>query len=159
MGRLIITSQLKLWLSWVTTWLDRRLHYVRSEILGDLRYDCIVESVKLLFFFFHQLTIAKRTPNPISKMSNVYQIIVMHLHKQSQTLPAPPAEKSDCEAWARDFLKFLVSCWKSSHPPIDMSIGALPSVQICVRYEDNIVTKCCLRRSSGCPADYTLYMM
>ena len=34
-----------------------------------------------------------------------------------------------------------------------------PSVQICARYEDNIVTKCCLRRPSGCPADYTLYMM
>ena len=34
-----------------------------------------------------------------------------------------------------------------------------PSVQICVRYEENIVTKCCLRHPSRCPADYTIHMM
>ena len=34
-----------------------------------------------------------------------------------------------------------------------------PSVQICVRYEENMVTKRCLRHPSGCPADYTIYMM
>ena len=42
-------------------------------------------------------------------MSNVQRLIVSHLREQSQTLPAHPAEKSDYEAWAQDFLKLQVT--------------------------------------------------
>ena len=34
-----------------------------------------------------------------------------------------------------------------------------PSVQIHVRYEDNMMTMCCLGRPSGHPADGTMYTM
>ena len=36
---------------------------------------------------------------------------------------------------------------------------AHPSVQIHVRYEDNMMTMCCLGRPSGHPADGTMYTM
>ena len=37
--------------------------------------------------------------------------------------------------------------------------SAHPSVQIHVRYEDNMMTMCCLGRPSGHPADGTMYTM
>ena len=39
----------------------------------------------------------------------MHRLVVGHLHEHSQSLPAPPAEKSDYEAWAWDFLRLLVS--------------------------------------------------
>ena len=50
--------------------------------------------------------------------------------------------------------------WKYVFFNISMELAnPLPSVQICVRYEDNIVTKCYLGHPSRCLVDYTLYMM
>ena len=43
-------------------------------------------------------------------MSNIYCVIIMCLHAQSQSLPEPPAEVSDYEVWAHGFLQLLVSC-------------------------------------------------
>ena len=44
------------------------------------------------------------------KMSSAYQTIIMCLCEQMQTIPAPPAEQSNYEVWARSFLKTLVHC-------------------------------------------------
>ena len=47
-------------------------------------------------------------------MSSTYQTVIACLHKQMQTIPAPPAEQSDYEVWARSFLKTLVGhCFAS----------------------------------------------
>ena len=53
------------------------------------------------------------------------RLIVSRLREQSQTLPAHPAEKSDYEAWARNFLQLLVSRRKIDPPHTDASVGHL----------------------------------
>ena len=53
------------------------------------------------------------------------RLIVLCLREQSQMLPAHPAEKSDYEAWAQNFLKLLVSCQKIGPPRTDASVGHL----------------------------------
>ena len=110
MGRLIIPSQLKLWLSPVTTWSDRRLHYIRLEIPSNIRHNCIMESVNFFFFTPTTQNVVKPTkPIPILKMSNIYHVIVTCLCAQSQSLPEPPTEVGNYEVWAHGFLQLLVS--------------------------------------------------
>ena len=58
-------------------------------------------------------------------MSDMQRLIIGRLREQSQTLPGPPAEMSDYEAWAQDFLKLLVSRQKSSSSPIDTFVANL----------------------------------
>ena len=85
-----------------------------------------------------------------NKMSDMHRLIVSHLREKRQTLPGPPAERSDYEAWARDFLKLLVSRRKSRSPPSDTSVANLRrSLERCDRRDGCSDRRECHRRPRG----------
>ena len=57
------------------------------------------------------------------------------------------------------FTSVKLLLWYDLDCDLVLGMNSHPSVQIHVRYEDNMMTMCCLGRPSGHPADGTMYTM
>ena len=84
------------------------LDYVRAAAFGRSGAIKVAGRPYVPYFFSPIIPIDMNKFFRHNLMFSTYQSIIALLREQMQMLPAPPAEQSDYELWARKFVKTVV---------------------------------------------------